>query len=218
MKGRENRIIWRLPFIIFEGEIPFYREVLASLAAQGFYRFEAANLAHFMLLGEIPEKLKATTIEISTDYRLFSLNTEAILAWRELGASAVTLYIEDDAENMSRLLVADMPMLRRVLVYGGVPVMTTKIRIKDVKGDAPLVSDRGEGYAVTVRDGLSVITAAKPFSLIQYKRRLQEMGCASFMVDLAQLSPAEWPRVLDAFARGMELPGTTEFNFTMGLV
>lgn len=211
LRGKEDRIFWRLPFIIYEAEIPFYREAAAYLAGQGFQHFEAANLAHFQLL-------KGLDVDIATDYRLFSLNSQAILAWEELGARTCTLYIEDDADNMAELLAADLPIRRRVLVYGAVPVITTKIRIKDVKGDAPLVSDRGDGYLTAVRDGLTVITPTRAFSLTGFKRRLLDMGCDSFIVDLGQLPSSEWPRVLDAFARGHALPETSEFNFTMGLV
>ena len=81
-----------------------------------------------------------------------------MLAWQELGAKACTLYIEDDADNMAELLAAPLAVPRRVLMYGGVPVITTKIRIKDVKGDAPLVSDRGDGYIAAVQGWLTVIT------------------------------------------------------------
>ena len=105
-----------------------------------------------------------------------------------------------------------------MLIFGAIPVITTKIRIKDVKADAPLVSDRGDGYLATVKDGLTVITPTKPFSLTGFKRRLQEMGCGSFVVDLCQLPPSDWPRILDACSRGNALPETSEFNFTMGLV
>ena len=219
LRGKETQVLWRLPFIIFEGDIPFYREAVTYLAEQGFRRFEAANLGHFPLLRAVEESLaKPVSLEISTDYRLFSLNSQALLAWVGLGAKAATLYIEDDAENMAELLAFDLPIRCRVLVYGGVPVITTKIRIKDVKSDAPLVSDRGEGYLATARDGLTVITPTKPFSLTGFRRRLQEMGCGSFVVDLSQLPGNEWPRVLGAFARGEALPETSEFNFTMGLV
>jgi putative protease len=44
------------------------------------------------------------------------------------------------------------------------------------------------------------------------------MGCASFVIDLTAAPREEWPQILDAFSRGKELPGTTEFNFLMGLV
>jgi putative protease len=206
-----DRVSWRLPFIMFEADLPFYREAAAYLASLGFRRYEAANLSHFQLLKELD-------VDLATDYRLFSLNSQALLAWQELGAAAATLYIEDDADNMAELLALDLPIQRRVLVYGSVPVITSKIKIRDVKSDAPVVSDRGDGYTVAVRDGLSVITATRPFALTGFKRRLQEMGCGSFVVDLSALPQKEWPRVLDAFARGVALPETSEFNFTMGLV
>ena len=211
LRGREEQVLWRLPFMIAEADIPFYREGAAWLVNNGFHRFEAANLGHFQLLAGLEA-------EIATDYRLFSLNSQAILAWQELGAKACTLYIEDDADNMAALLAVPLAVPRRVLVYGGVPVITTKIRIKDVKGDAPLTSDRGDSYLLAVKEGLTVITPTRQFSLTGFRQKLMEMGCSSFIIDLSQLPQNEWPRVLDAFARGAALPETSEFNFTMGLV
>ncbi|TWJ18906.1 U32 family peptidase [Geobacter argillaceus] len=211
LKGREGKVIWRLPFIIFEQDIPWYQGAIAHLASCGFSRFEAANLCHFPLL-------KGIEGELSTDYRLFSVNSQAIRTWQELGASAVTLYIEDDAENLATLLAADLPIVRRVLVYGSVPVITSKIAIKGVKADAPILSDRGDGYRVTVRDGLTVVTATTPFALTGFREQLQGMGCNSFVIDLGQTPAEQWPRILDAFTRGIELPGSSPFNFAMGLV
>jgi putative protease len=57
LKGRETQVLWRLPFIIFESDIPFYREAVESIARFGFRRFEAANLSHFPLLKELQEYL-----------------------------------------------------------------------------------------------------------------------------------------------------------------
>ncbi|HEY6838625.1 MAG TPA: DUF3656 domain-containing protein, partial [Geobacteraceae bacterium] len=216
LRGREERVIWRLPFIIFEEDIPFYREALTAIVSYGFRRFEAANLSHFPLLRQ--NEVQGIRLDISTDYRLFSLNSQALLTWGELGATAATLYLEDDAENLALLLAEDLPIVKRVLVYGGVPVITSKIAIRGVRSDAPVVSDRGDAYRVTVRDGLTVVTPERRFSITHERGRLQEMGCSSFVIDLAGLSPQEWPRVLDAFAHGREIPGTSPFNFTMGLV
>ena len=211
LRGDEGRIVWHLPFIIFDADLPFYEEAIDALCAHGFRRFELANLSHFALL-------KGREVELSTDFRLFSLNTQALLAWRELGAEAATLYIEDDAENMATLLAAELPLRRRVLVYGAVPAMTTRIAIKGVKGDAPLVSDRGEEYEVAVRGNLTTITPATRFSLTHFRGKLQEAGCGSFVVDLSQAPREKWRPILDALARGEALPGTSEFNFVMGLV
>ena len=219
LKGRERQVIWQLPFIIFEAEIPFFREALTFLIQCGFSRFEATNLSHFPLIMRQAQKCAvAEALEISTDYRLYSLNSQALLSWQELGATAATLYIEDDAENMAALLAVDLPIRKRVLVYAGVPAITSKIRIKDVRSDVPLQSDRGEGYRVTTKDGLTVVTPTVMFSLTAYKGKLLEMGSESFVVDLSLVSREEWGQVLNAFHRGIALPGTSEFNFTMGLV
>lgn len=211
LRGRLDQVIWSLPFIIFEADLPFYREAIDLLARQGFNRFEASNLGHFHLL-------RGTAGEISTDYRLFSLNSQAILLWRELGAAAPTLYMEDDGENLADLMAADLPVRRRVLLFAPVPVITTRIAIKGVKGDSPLVSDRGDAYTVAVRDGLTTVTAERRFSLSGYRRRLREMGCASFVADLSAETGEGRKRVLEACIRGAAIEGTSEFNFVMGLV
>jgi putative protease len=217
LRGREDRLSWRLPFIIFEADLPWYREGLGYLVSAGFRRFEAANIGHFPLLREVADRA-ATPLAISCDYRLFSLNSQALQAWQELGATGAALYIEDDAENLAPLLAADLPLQRRVLLYGEVPAITSKIAIKGVKSDAPLLSDRGEGYRVTVRDGLTQITPLKKFSLTQFRDRLQAMGCSSFILDLSHCEKAEQEQVLAAYASGRELPDTSPFNFLQGLV
>jgi len=211
LRGDVGRIIWHLPFVIFDADLPFHEEAVALLIRLGFRRFELSNLSHFALF-------TGHDVELSTDYRLFSLNTQAIMAWHELGVTASTLYIEDDADNMAALLGAPVPVRRRVLVYGGVPAMTTRVAIKGVKGDAPLVSDRGEEYEVAVRGDLTTITPAVRFSITHFRTRLQEAGCGSFVVDLSQAPREQWRPILDAFARGEGIPGTSEFNFVMGLV
>jgi putative protease len=235
LQGREEQVWWRLPFFIGEEELPSFREAINYLKQQGFTRFEAANLSHFLLLMEEMtggrrnrggEACKGApccapttdNIIIATDYRLFSLNSQALLAWEEFGAAAATLYIEDDARNLAALLAADVRIPRRVLIFGPVPVITSKIGVKSVRDDAPVQSDRGEGYEVTQKDGMTVITPTTRFSLIRHRNRLLKMGCRTFVVDLSGLNREEKERVLDAVKRGEELAGTSEFNFSMGLV
>jgi putative protease len=211
LQGRGDRIWWRLPFIIWEEDLTWYRGAVEAIVNSGCRRFEAANLSHFQLLAGLD-------CEISTDYRLFSLNSQALLSWQELGAKASTLYIEDDAENLMGLLSADIAMELRVMLYGSVPAITSKIAIKGVKSDAPVVSDRGDAYEVTTRDGLTIVTPTRRFSLIGFRSRLQEMGCRRFIIDLSAAPRDDWQRILDAFNRGVPVQGTSSFNFETGLV
>ena len=175
-------------------------------------RFEAANLSYFALLAGLAD------VSISTWHRCFALNSQALASWRELGAATATLYMEDDAANLADLLGADLDMERRVIAYAPLPVMTTKIRMKDVHSNIPLHSDRGEAYSVTTRDGLQVITAATPFSLTARHNELRQMGCGSFLIDLRQAPRESWNDIIGAFKAGREIPGTTEFNYATELV
>lgn len=212
MRGSEERITWQLPFMIFDRDIALYRDTLRQLHGAGFRRFEVANISHFDLLR------KLDGVHISAWHRCFSLNSQALKAWQELGAETATLYIEDDAANLSDLLAAPLTIERRVIAYAPLPVMTTKIRIKDVHSNIPLHSDRGEEYSVTTRDGLQTISAAQPFSLTARHNELRQKGCASFLIDLRQAKRESWNEIMTAFKAGRAIAGTTEFNYSQELV
>ncbi|MBL0224599.1 MAG: U32 family peptidase [Geobacteraceae bacterium] len=212
MRGSEHQVVWQLPFMIFDRDIPLYRDTLRQLYDAGFRNFEAANLSHFALLRGLEQ------IHISTWHRCFSLNSQALAAWRELGAETATLYIEDDAVNLAALLAADVAIERRIIAYAPLPVMTTKIRIRDVHSNIPLLSDRGEAYTVTTRDGLQTVSAAMPFSLTARHSELRGRGCGSFLIDLRQAPRESWNDIIGAFKAGRALPGTTEFNYAAELV
>jgi U32 family peptidase len=211
LKSDEARVIWQLPFIIFEADIPFFRESIDAILRAGFKRFELTNLSHFQFFKDVE-------VELSTDYRLYSLNTQALLSWQELGATRATLYIEDDRDNMTLLLAADLKIRRGTLLYAPVPVITSKIAIKEIKGEAPLVSDRGDVYSVKVKDHLTVVNAHTPFALTQYRNELRQLGCSSFLMDLSHLQPEERERALEAYRKGLGVAGASEFNYTAGLV
>lgn len=212
MRGSEERIIWQLPFMLFDRDVPLYRDTLLTLYRTGFRRFEAANLSHFELFCGLEG------IHISTWHRCFSLNSQALAAWRNLGAEAATLYLEDDSANLAELLAAGVDIEQRMIVYSPLPVMTTKIRLKEVHANTPLRSDRGETYRVTSHDGLQTISSALQFSLTARHGELRQKGCSSFVIDLSEEPRERWGEIIAAFKSGRELPGTTEFNYAAELI
>lgn len=212
MRGSEERIIWQFPFILFDRDVPLYRDTICTLYKAGFRRFEAANLSHFYMLRGLEG------LHISAWHRCFTLNSQALTAWKELGAEAATLYMEDDGGNIADLLGAGIDIEQRIIVYSPLPVMTTKIRLKDVHANTPLRSDRGETYRVTSHDGLQTITSTQPFSLTARHGELKQKGCNSFVIDLSGEPRERWGEIMAAFKSGRELSGTTEFNYAAELV
>lgn len=207
-----QKIIWQLPFILFEADYDWYRRLTQHLYAEGFRQFEVTNPCHFMLLEELND------LRISCGYRLFSLNTQALLSWQELHAERATLYLEDERENIAALIGAGLAITPTVTVYAPIEVMTTRIKIKEASGSAPFLSDRGEGYRLRGRDGLSVISATTPFSLLGHLAELRRIGCRSFQMDLTETEPALRDHLVAAFRADRPVQDTTTFNYERGLV
>jgi putative protease len=206
LRGRQEKIIWHLPFIIFEADLPFYREAVDLLIQHGFSRFEAANLSHFALL-------QGCAVDICCDYRLYSLFSQALLHWQERGATAATLYLEDDFPNMEILLRANL----QIEPAAPRPGSGDHLRCHQGVQRFPLVSAGARLY-VTSRDGLTTVTADRRFAISGYRRKLRDSGCASFIADLSGETGETRKRVLDACIRGTAIEGASEFNFTTELL
>jgi putative protease len=209
LKGDADQLIWQLPFMLFDQELPLMVEAVDALYQAGFRSFEITNPGQFKLLQ--PYK----GLKLSSGYRLFTLNSQALAFWQEQGLQRATLYIEDDRENLADLLRLSQPVT--VLVYSPVQVMATRVRIKEISSGVPLTSDRGEGYRIRGRDGFTHISATTPFSLLGRLAELRRMGCRSFMLDLSETPAERRGEVLEAFRSDRSLAGTTVFNYERGL-
>jgi putative protease len=213
LAGKEASLIWDLPFFLTDGQWGDYREAIRTLTTAGFTTFRLNNLGHFPLFDGL------SGITLITGYRLFSLNSQALLAWRELGATEATLYIEDDRDNLGAILRRDAGITQALTVYSTVALITSRIPIRNVRSDTPVVSDRSEGYRVDSRSGLSVVTPENDFSLIGRLNELQDLGCGHFTADISHLGPFSegGKKVLDALRRDTPVPGTSLFNYESGL-
>ena len=208
-----GKIVWELPLAIFDAEWDAYRQEVDSLVARGFQRFRLQNLSQFQLFANPAE------LQLETGYRLFTLNSQAALAWLSLGAVAATLYVEDDRDNLRELLSRDLPITLQVVAYASLPMMISRVPLRGVKADKPMLSDRDEGYRVEQRDGLTVIRPEQDFSLVGHLAELHRLGCTRFLLDLAHCSPfsGQGQKVLAAAGRDQKLAGTSPFNFTQTL-
>jgi putative protease len=213
LSGREDRVIWDLPFILFDSEWSDYREAVRSLVECGHKNYRLNNLGHFALFDGIEG------VELSTGFRLFSVNSQALLAWRELGAREAVLYIEDDRENLRQILQRECGLHLGLTVYGSIPLITSRIPIRGVRPDTPFLSDRNDAYRVSQRGGLTVINPDVDFSLLGRLEEVQTLGCGRLVVDLSHLGPFSpaGKKVLEALRKGNEVPGTSPFNFDMGM-
>jgi putative protease len=213
LSGREHRVVGDLPVILFDRQWSQCQQAIDYLIERGFTTFRLNNLGHFRFF----EKAPAT--RLLAGYRLFSLNSQAVCAWRDQGVAEITLYPEDDRDNLAQVLARKTGVLPLIQVYGTIPLITSRIPIRGVRSDQPVFSDRGEAYRVEGHSGLTVLRAETDFSLAGQLRCLQELGCGRFVVDLSHLGTfsARGKQILEAITKDTEIAGTSRFNFDTGL-
>jgi putative protease len=210
----QERILWDLPLAIFGEDWSEFQVEVNRLIESGFRRFRLQNISQLSLFDG------CEGLSLQSGYRLFTTNSQAACAWRDLGLAAATLYVEDDRDNMAAILNRETGLPLTVTAYANLPMMTSRIPLRGVKSEHPLVSDRDEAYRMDNRAGLTVIRPEQDFSLIGHLGELQQMGCSRFVVDLAHLGPAsaEGRHVLAAFAQDETLPGRSSFNYLQEMV
>ena len=213
LKRRADKIIWDLPFILFDQDWKDHQSAIRSLTEIGFSRFRLSNLGHFPLFDGLEG------LQLFSSYRLFALNSQAITAWAKLGIADVELYIEDDRVNLAAILSRKLPTATSLLVYGQVPLLTSRIRIRQLRGDGLVLSDRSDAYRVHQRQGLTSLNSEIPFSFIGNMKELEQLGCNGFIVDLSHCGggSATGKQVLNAVGQGIDPDNCSKFNFSTGL-
>jgi putative protease len=213
LRKRAEQIIWDIPFVLFGDDWRDMQRMVRQLHQLGFRQFRLNNLGDFPLFDQLEAPI------LYSSFRLFSLNHQALLAWRDLGISEAELYIEDDRENLASLLRRDTGIGLALTVYASVPLLRSRIDIRQLKGGAPVVSDRGDAYRVQQRQGVTSLDSLTDFSFIAEQAELEAFGCRQFVVDLSHLgaSSARGKEVLEAFRRGTDPSDCSKFNYRQGM-
>jgi putative protease len=210
---RARQIIWDIPFILFDQDWKEMRNAVRQLVQAGFRNFRLNNLGHFPLFDKLED------VVLYGGFRLLSLNSKSISALADIGVAEAELYIEDERENLSELLSRQLPIPTALTVYGSVPLLTSRVKIKGVRSDSPVLSDRDDAFRVSQRQGLTWLNSETDFSFIGNLRELEGFGCRHFIVDLSHLGPFSQGgrQVLDALKRGQDPAGVSKFNYERGL-
>ncbi len=210
----QGRIIWEIPPMLFGPEWDEYRRAVGMLAGQGFRRFRLNNLGHIPLFAGL------SGLTLLGGFRCYTLNSQAALAWQELGFGELATNLEDDRKNLQDLFRrgGHLPPLA-VTVYSPLVVMLSRIPVRGVRPGSVLRAEGGEGYRVFQNHGLTEVLAEQDFSLLGFLAKLKSMGCGRIIVDLSHCGAmsARGKQVLAALGADQPLPETTTFNYERGL-
>lgn len=211
--GHKERLIWEIPPMLFGGEWEEYRRAVRMLAGQGYLSFRLNNLGHLPLFAGL------AGVRLLGGFRCYTMNSQAALAWQELGLAELTLNIEDDRDNLKALFKVGLPLPLAVTVYAPIPVLLSRIPLRGVRPGTVLRADGGEGYRLLSRHGLTEVVSEEDFSLVGLLREIKKMGCGELIGDLSRCpaSSAKGRQVLAALAADQAIDGTGLFNFRRGL-
>ena len=183
-----------LPVIIRETEVAAFKELIDSLPHQ--HKWEAANLGGLHLL-----KGKQ---DVTADWPLYTLNTQAAQQWREQGIQQFVLSPEDQAENLSPL-IDELGDAAIVPVYQHTPLM---ISATQPAASGTRLVDRSNRAFRVERNGKQFVTVNEvPFSLAGKLDRLKDAGARRFRIDLCYGTDLDAQEIVDNILSGKPVPG-----------
>jgi putative protease len=100
-----------------------------------------------------------------------------------------------------------------------VPLLRSRIAIRQLKNRQPVLNDRGEAYKVQQHRGLTSLDSLTDFSFLAEQAELRALGFRNFVIDLSHLGAfsARGREILDAWRRGTDPPGCSKFNYFKGM-
>lgn len=168
---------------------------IVAATQHGIPRFEIGNLGALPLLSRCGTDLSQA--DLSGDFTLYTLNTEAVIQACELGLHRVALSVEDDRANLQdkmqhwpqraiepqAILYKDTPLFiaeacSLTALHQGCP--TAKVcgyRTLDIENDA------GERFFVAHESCKSIVYGDQAYSVSQHVDELRAMGIQRFRLD-----------------------------------
>jgi putative protease len=213
LRKRADQIIWDIPFILIGAAWQEQEQMVRQLYQQGFRRFRLNNLGDFPLFDQLEG------VRLYSSFRLFALNHQALLGWRELGISEAELYIEDGRDNLAELLSHDPGIDLALTIYASVPLLRSRIEIRSLKAGQPVVNDRGDAYRVQQKQGITSLDSLTDFSFSADQQELESFGCRRFVIDLSHLGAVskDGKEVMEAVRRRVDPQGSSKFNYRQGI-
>jgi putative protease len=173
---KRDRFFWVLPAIIHDKDLDFYHEQVQRFQHMGFSRWVVANWGHLSLFTRPPELLMA-------DYTFNVLNSQACSLLQEMGCQLLILSLENDRDNLRRLVPAMQGLTPLLTVYAWPPLFTSRLKIRGREGSAIRSSGR-DRLQHRWRAGFTPVRSDRPLCLFNHIPELRKMGVKNFVVDV----------------------------------
>ena len=203
--GNQRRgLIWALPPIILEEEIPFYYEAIIDLALHDFTDWQIGHISQIQLFraatseimaGSRTQRKQSRKKVVKThrpkEFRLFGhyslnvMNRFALRSLTMLGIRMPQISLEADREMVAELGTIQKDHAAGMTVYGYPPLFSARPNPDFFTYDKPFVSPRGEKFVLRQSGNTTLALPTAPFSLLPILRELKDFGINYVVVDLS---------------------------------
>lgn len=160
-----------LPVIIRDEDTDRFKQLIEQFSS--VKKWEAANVGGLNLLQDKED--------LTIDWSLYSMNTQAVLNWKKSGIKQVVLSPEDDAQNIFAL-TEQIGSSAIVPVYQHTPLMISATRPET---DSNELTDRSQRtFRIETNGREYVLFNTVPYSLLEQLDDLQAFGARNFRIDL----------------------------------
>ncbi len=225
------RIRLALPTVIRAWDEPQLRPWLRSFLQAGQAVFEVGNLGALELLQEAGCILSES--DLSSDFTLYALNSEAIMSLAEQNIKQVALSVEDDLPSMrSKLRQWPEATVPVVIIYKDTPLFIAEAcSLTALHHGCPtaavcgyrtleIENEEGERFFVAHESCKSIVYGKQAFALSEHRQRLMELGVERFRIDLLtrEYDQQSIVALLKGIQAGIKLPDTHQANFERELL
>jgi putative protease len=227
----QERIRLALPALTRQWEEKGLLHKLRQLRADGWLRWEAANLSAWRYLGLDPLQPPANGIDLSTDWSVYVVNRLAAQQLLDMGVSRFTLSPEDGLAN-GRSLLAEFAPRAVVIVYQDTPLfLAESCAYANLIGGCPgkancrfesmeMVSTHGEKVTALDYHCRTIVLNQGPFCLSPRLHELARSGAMHLRADFIYrvYDPREVRDRWRLVRAGRPVPGGHAANWDRGLL
>jgi putative protease len=192
---------------VLAGEIP-------RLAALGYHQFVVNNPGHFSYFrgAETP---KAALI--AGPY-LYAFNRWSLAFIASLGTDAIVSPLENNRQNWERTVSPGRRSAAFLTVFSYPALFRVRADLSRVYNFENFQDSRDERFRLISNPDGSLVTPAKPFSIVDKIPFLMEAGFGRFIVDLSgpPLKKRDYKDIMTAVQNALPLPNSERFNWKDG--
>jgi len=204
---QKRGMIWALPPVILEADLPFYGQAVAWLLQQGFSDWQLSHIGQRQFFREgvmtgdspqgqaapqgrggratkkHPQVARRSRLTFYGHYSLNVINSQAIKTLSEAGLGSTQVSIEVDS-NLLAAVAQHKSGALGLTVYGFPPLFTARPQPDFFAYDQKFISPKGEGFVLKRSFEQTIAVPCQPFSLLDHLQDIKAAGLDYVVIDL----------------------------------